>query len=204
MSDYPGQDPTPAAPSGDGAEPDGPGYWERKAAEEQAQQPGQQPSQPTSPYGEQPTFNPTSGYGAPQPPPPPPAGSQPSYYGYPQQTPGYPASPGQPAYGYAQQLPDHPRASVSLALGIIGLAGGFVTCGVGFLVSPFAWVISQRTLRQIRESHGQLGGEGQARAGQITGIIGSILLVLAVIALVGLVAVIVTTATSSSGSTTSF
>lgn len=217
MSDYPGQDPQGAgtpdeAPAGTPGAPDsGPGYWERKAAEEQAQQAQEQ----TSPYGQQgPTFNPTTGYGAPPPPPPAPAGSQPAYYGYPQQAPppgyggpAYPAQPGQPgapAYGYAQQLPDHPRATLSLTLGIIGLAGGLI-CGVGLLVSPFAWFISQRTLREIRESRGQLGGEGNARAGQVMGIIGTVLLVLGVVALAAVVVLtVVGLSSSTSGSTTSF
>jgi hypothetical protein len=151
---------------------------------------------PQDPYGQQ------SGapqYGQPQ-------YGQPSYgqpqydpqYGQPQygqqyggQTP-YGQPPGYPPVGYA---PDHPKATTALVLGILGV----VLCS---LAAPFAWRIGKQTVREIDDSHGQLGGRGAAQAGYVLGIIGTVLLglyVLVIVAAIGLVVVGGVVSSTSSG-----
>ena len=82
-----------------------------------------------------------------------------------------PGSPGSHSQGIQQ---DHPRATTALVLGILGL----VLCQV---LSPFAWVVGGRAVREIDASHGALGGRGSANAGRILGIVGTALLVLALV-----------------------
>ena len=100
--------------------------------------------------------------------------------------------PGYPAYqGYSPYVgQDHPKATTSLVLGLVGLIGGLM-CGLPVLVSPFAWVVGARTRREIRQSNGQLGGDGSATAGMVLGIIGTVLLALLVILVVVLIIVAV-------------
>lgn len=215
MSTYPGENPqTPddgqprdAQPVEDTdqntTEPTQPaGYWERQAAErDQEQAPQQvQPTtpHPQNPYGQQNPY-PMSGqpaYGG-QPaggnPPQPPQPGQPDPYYYPP-APG--AAPGQPPYGYAPPPPPHPQATLAMVLGLVAIFGGFA-CGLTLFISPFAWVIGQKAVREIQNSQGRLSGESQARTGMITGIIGTVLLVLAIIALVAFITVLVTMDTSS-------
>jgi hypothetical protein len=78
-----------------------------------------------------------------------------------------PSSPGPHAHGVQRE---HPRATTALVLGILGL----VLCQV---LSPFAWVIGGRAVREIDASQGVLGGRGSANAGRILGIVGTVLLV---------------------------
>jgi hypothetical protein len=78
-----------------------------------------------------------------------------------------PSSPGPHAQGVQRE---HPRATTALVLGILGL----VLCQV---LSPFAWVIGGRAVREIDASQGVLGGRGSANAGRILGIVGTVLLV---------------------------
>lgn len=110
--------------------------------------------------------------------PPPYGEQQPNPYGQPQpgsygqQPPGYP-----PAYGYGQQQyapQDHPQATLILILGILGL----VACQV---LSPFAWIMGNRVVKEIDASQGQLGGRSTANAGRICGMVGSILLALGIL-----------------------
>lgn len=160
------------------------------------------------------------GQGQAPPPPAPPAYGQPPYqqpsYGQPQY--GQPAygqpaygqpAYGQPAYGqpawagagspysaFSPPRADHPQSTTAMVLGIVGLAAGFLFCGVGFVVSPFAWAIGRRSLKDISASQGQLGGESQARSGMIMGIIGTVLLILALALLALFVVGIATSSTS--------
>lgn len=185
MSDYPGE---------------GPGSRPR---EERPEEPQDEP-RPTAPL---------SGWGQPEPsrswdPTPPPTSPQqqsPYQQGsyqqgpYPQPTPyagaaplGYPPPP-----GFAHTAPDHPQALTSMLVGILGLVLGLSTCGLGLVASPFAWVMGSKALRQIRESQGRYGGESMARAGHVTGIVGTVLLVIALIAVVGFIALAVGTASYS-------
>jgi hypothetical protein len=161
-------------------------------------QPYPQPGQPYGqPYG-QPGYGPPPGQPAGPPPGQPPYGYPPAggHYGPPAGGhPGYPAP-----YGtFNPPLPNHPQATISMVLGIIGLAGGLLLCGVGLLASPFAWALGRNALKEIEASHGRLGGEGSARAGMIMGIIGSILLALALVGLI-LFAVLLFASDTSSGS----
>ena len=64
-----------------------------------------------------------------------------------------------------------------LVLGIVGM----VACQV---VSPFAWVMGNRVVREIDASQGRLGGRGAAQVGQILGIIGTVILVAGVLVLI--------------------
>ena len=100
---------------------------------------------------------------------------------------GQPYGPEYPQpYGYAPMAfpPEHPRATTVLVLGILGL----VACGI---VSPFAWVMGKRTLAEIDDSNGQLGGRGSAQAGYVMGIVGSVLLGLAVLTVVAVVVLVI-------------
>ena len=178
------------------------GYWERQAAEQaRAQQVGPQWSQrpnPTTAYPSQPLS------------PPPQANQQPYAGPYDQQyaqAPGYPPAagqwgpppgipPGYPPYGaFAPPRPDHPQSTLSMILGLVGLVGALMFCGLPLVVSPFAWALGRNALKDIEASHGRLGGESQARAGMVMGIIGTIL---AILVLVGILIVIVVAIAGSS------
>lgn len=97
-----------------------------------------------------------------------------------------PVAPGYPPYA-TMSGPDHPQATTVLVLGILGL----VLCQV---LSPFAWAMGNRVVREIDASMGRQSGRGSANAGRICGIVGTVLLGLGlafvllfvVVALVGL------------------
>jgi len=153
------------------------------------QQPYGQPAYPPAPYAQQPYGQP--GYG--QQPYGQPAYGQPPY--------GQPPVPpqGYPPYGtYTPPVPDHPQATTAMVLGLIGLVGAFLFCGLPLVVSPFAWAVGRNAVKEIEAAQGRLGGEGQARSGMVMGIIGSVLLLLAVLALMALGVFLV--AGSASGS----
>lgn len=122
------------------------------------------PSQPQYPYGQQPTY----GY------PPPGYGGQPQ--------------PGQPHQGFPQQgfgapaLPKHPQAQTAMVLGIIALAGG-ATCLLPILVSPFAWFFGAKAKREMMAEPQRWGGQSEAQAGFVMGIIGTAMLVVVVMGL---------------------
>ncbi len=157
----------------------------------------QQPSYPPAGYGQPPYGQP--GYGQP-------GYGQPPYgqptYGYPPPggQSGHPAPgpQGYPPYAFTPPRPDHPQSTLSLILGIVGLVFGF-TCGIGFLASPFAWALGRNAVKEIQASRGGLGGEGTARAGMITGIVGTVLLGLGVLLLIGF-AVLVAISDTTTGS----
>ncbi|MCW2758470.1 MAG: hypothetical protein JWO46_2216 [Nocardioidaceae bacterium] len=197
------------------------GYWEKQAIEQQqkAQESGQ--AQPPAPgYTENPTSaqfapdpnappgppsgqpeetNPWAGYGQPAYPPQQPVyGQPPAYGGQPPAPPGYYGQPGVPTF----QQP-HPQATTVMVLGLIGLVGGCI-CYVPALVAPFAWVMGARVKREIRESNGQLGGEGNAQAGFVMGIIGTVVLALAILAVILIVVIAITADTTSTTGTTEF
>jgi Domain of unknown function (DUF4190) len=102
---------------------------------------------------------PSGGYGAP---------GGPGYGGGPPHG-GPPQGGAFPNYPYPQPQADAPGATTALVLGILGL----VVCGV---LAPFAWYYGNRALEEIELSGRTLGGHGNAKAGQIMGIIGTILL----------------------------
>lgn len=111
-----------------------------------------------------------------------PDGSQPE-----QPHPYQPYQPAQSPYGLSPYgvpwgpPPDHPSATTALILGILGL----VLCQ---LVSPFAWVIGGRAVREIDASQGRQGGRSSAQAGRVCGIVGTAILAVYVVLAVALVA----------------
>ena len=158
-----------------------PGYGQQQYGQQQY---GQQYGQPYSQPGyAQPTYGqPSYGY-------PPPGGQSGPPVGGPA---------GYPPYAFTPPRPNHRQSTLALVLGIVGLALGFM-CGVGFLASPFAWAIGHHSLSEIRASHGQLGGEGSAKAGMVMGIVGTVLLIIGVVVLV-VVGVVAVATDPSSGS----
>lgn len=98
--------------------------------------------------------------------------------------------PNAPAPGYSPTPPaSHPRAVLGLVLGIVGVT-------VCYFTGPFAYVISNKAMKEIDASGGTIGGRGMVQAGKILGIIGTILLGLGVVG--GIISVILRL-TSSSG-----
>ncbi len=140
------------------------------------QNPHHNPYDPTSPYPQ--PGHPQQGYG--------PQGYQGPGYGQP------PAGPPGYAYGAPVAGQQHPSATTAMVLGIIGLAGIMFCGGITLVLSPFAWAIGRKAVREIDATPGQYAGRDQARGGQIMGIIGTVLLVLGIIAItvviIGLVA----------------
>ena len=153
------------------------------------------PAGPPPPYGQPPAGQPPYGqpqYGQPQ-------------YGQPQygqQPPGqqpYGQQPYAGAPGYGQPAAaNHPSATTALVLGLIGLAGVALCGGITLVLSPFAWRMGARAVREIDANPGAYGGRDQANAGRIMGIIGTVLLVLGVVALLGLVALVTVSSVSTS------
>jgi hypothetical protein len=151
---------------------------------------GQAP--PASPGSVPPTTNP---YGAPAPPPPqaqqqPPFAPPPNPYPQPGSFDQYvapnpygaqPYGAYPPAYGAGQ--PEHPSATTAMVLGIVGLVGIAFCGGLTLVVSPFAWVIGRRAVREIDAEPGRYSGRDKANAGKIMGMIGTILLALGVLAI---------------------
>lgn len=119
--------------------------------------------------------------------PPPDEGQAPTpepqpYAGQGQQYP--PAAP-QPAYGPGFR-PKHPQAILILVLGIVGV----MFCPA---TGPFAWIMSNKAIREIDANPDQYEGRSELLIGKILGIVGTILLgliVLAVIAFVGFIGLI--------------
>jgi hypothetical protein len=70
-----------------------------------------------------------------------------------------------------------------MVLGIVGLAGG-LALGLPLVLSPFAWVIGGRAVREIDASGGMLGGRSSAKAGYVLGIVGTALLILGTLLLI--------------------
>jgi len=137
-------------------------------------------------------------------PPPAPPGYAPPPYAYPppggQSGPPPGAHPGYPPYAFTPPNPNHPQATLALILGICGLGGALIACGLGLLVSPFAWALGRNALKEIQASRGQLGGESSARTGMVLGIIGTVLLILVVIGIVIFGVLLAVTDTSSGSS----
>jgi hypothetical protein len=139
-------------------------------------QPYGQPQQGQSPYG-QPQYGQQS-------PGQPPYGQQP-----------YGATPG---YGHPGQAPaNHPSATTALVLGLIGLVGIALCGGITLVLSPFAWRMGARAVREIDANPGMYAGRDQANAGRIMGLIGTVLLGLAVLAFVAAIALLMVASVST-------
>jgi hypothetical protein len=124
-------------------------------------------SQETPPPGEQPPHTPQPSWGAAYPPPPG----------------GYPPQPG---YNPYMAPPKHPQATTSMVLGIVSVAGG-VLCWLPLLISPVAWIMGAKAVREIDASRGAQSGRSEAVAGKVLGIIGTVLLALGIALIVLLV-----------------
>ncbi len=72
-----------------------------------------------------------------------------------------------------QQYPEPSQATTALVLGIVGV----ILCG---LLSPFAWWMGRKEVRAIDAGQRPPENRGNARIGQILGIIGTGILVLAI------------------------
>lgn len=160
------------------------------------QPPGTPYGQPS--YGQPPTYDQPPAYGQQHPPHDPyglpPTHSEPGQnpYGQPQQNPygqsnptnPYGGAPGYPQPGYPQphygMQQKEPQATTALVLGILGL----VCCP---FTGPFAWFVGQKSLNAIDASGGTLGGHGEAKAGQVLGIVGTIVLALVALLMFGFV-----------------
>jgi hypothetical protein len=153
------------------------------------QQPPAQPPYSQNPYDQQPPAQPPygqPGYGQ-QPYGQAPYGQQqPPYQQGPYGQQPYGSAPG--AYGYgAPMAANHPSATTALVLSLIGLVGVALCGGLTLVLSPFAWHIGAKAVREIDANPGMYGGRDQANAGKIMGIIGTVLLVVGVLALVGII-----------------
>ena len=104
-------------------------------------------------------------------------------------------TPYQPAYA-GGALPDHPSATTAMVLGIIGLVGIVFCGGITLVLSPFAWAVGAKAVREIDGSPGRYGGRDRAQGGKIMGIIGTVLLVLSVLAIIAFVVLAVAVSTS--------
>jgi hypothetical protein len=195
--------PTPPGPAYDA--PSGPGSvpppYNPYGQSPYGQQPyGQQPPG-QAPYGQQPYGaqagqpNPYGGGQGYQPPPNP--YPRPNEYGAPQNPYG---GPFQPAYAGGLQ-PDHPSAGTAMGLGIAGLVG-ILVCQLLLVLSPFAWAMGSKAVREIDAQPGRYGGRDKAQAGKVMGIIGTVVLGLGVLAII--LVVVVAAASSDSGSSTGY
>jgi hypothetical protein len=165
----------PISGAGSAPTPPGPSY-------DSPAGPGGQPAAGWIPYVDPRDPGPGPGYVPPQNPYVPP-----NEYATPQNPYG---SPYQPAYA-GGLLPTHPSATSSMVLGIVGLVSILVCAGFLLIVSPVAWVLGAKAVRDIDASPGRYGGRDRAQAGKIMGIIGSVLLVLGVLLIILVVAVAV-------------
>ena len=86
-------------------------------------------------------------------------------------------------------------------LSLIGLAGVALCAGITLVLSPFAWRIGARAVREIDANPGMYGGRDQANAGRIMGLIGTVLLVLGVLMIVGLIGLFAVASVSTTTST---
>ncbi len=94
--------------------------------------------------------------------------------------------PPQPyGYGFVPQPPDHPQATTVLILGIVSIVLS-LSCGIGAIVGPFAWVMGRRALTEIDNSGGAIGGRSTTNVGYILGIVATIVGILYVLLIVGI------------------
>src|SRR5690349_15633434 len=84
-------------------------------------------------------------------------------------------------YAFTPQPPPHSSATTAMALGLISLIGLLFCAGITLVLSPFAWAIGSKAVREIDANPGAYSGREQAFAGKVMGIIGTVLLVLGVL-----------------------
>ena len=93
---------------------------------------------------------------------------------------------GSPYGGYGGR--EHPQGTTILVLGIVSLVLG-LSCGVGLLAGPVAWVMGNSAIAEIDRNPTAYTNRSSVQAGRICGIVATVLLVLTVIGIVLLVAV---------------
>lgn len=129
-------------------------------------------------------------YGAPSPPPAePPPNPYPQPGSFDQYVAPNPYGTSPPGYGTG--LPEHPSATTAMVLGIVGLVGIAFCGGLTLVLSPFAWAIGRRAVREIDAAPGRYSGREKANAGRLMGLIGTILLVVGVLAVTALIVLLV-------------
>ncbi|MCW2824047.1 MAG: hypothetical protein JWQ91_964 [Aeromicrobium sp.] len=149
----------PSYPSGDGSDEQAPPAYGQAPPQHGQQPPQGQPVWGQPQYG-QPQYGQPQ-YGQPQ-------YGQPQYgqpqYGQPQY--------GQP-YGYAPRppVPTNGKAIAALVLGIVSI----FFCYLGLLIGPAAIVLGILAGNELKARPGVQAGEGLARAGLITGIVGTVI-----------------------------
>ena len=83
--------------------------------------------------------------------------------------------------------PASTRATLSLALGIVGIVGHVSSCcccifwGLGLICSPLAWIFGHQELQDIAAGRAPRAGKGSAEAGRALGIIGTALIALSIL-----------------------
>ena len=116
-------------------------------------------------------------------PEPDPYGQQPDPYGQQRGAGGYPGAVAQPYDGYAPPTGNHPQGTLILVLGI----AGFLVAGI---ISPVAWILGSRAMKEIRATGSHPANEQLIVVGRILGIVGTVLLILGV--LLGVLLVVLT------------
>ena len=74
------------------------------------------------------------------------------------------------------------RGGLIMTLGLVSLIGGWMLC-LPVVVGPFAWVMANNDLREIRAGRMDPSGEGMTRTGQVCGILATLVLVLGLLAI---------------------
>jgi hypothetical protein len=74
--------------------------------------------------------------------------------------------------------PEHPQGTTILVLGVLSLAIGFASCGLGLLLGPVAWIMGNTALAEIDRNPTAYSNRGNVQAGRICGIVASCLLIL--------------------------
>jgi hypothetical protein len=79
---------------------------------------------------------------------------------------------------------EHPQGTTILVLGVLSLAVGMVTCGLGLFLGPVAWIMGNNALAEIDRNPAAYSNRGSVQAGRICGIVASCLLVVGLISIV--------------------
>jgi hypothetical protein len=105
---------------------------------------------------------------------------------------------GAPGYGYSGQAPvNHPSATTALVLALVGLIGIVACGGITLVLSPFAWQMGARAVRDIDANPSMYTGRDQANAARIMGLIGTVLLGLGVLVVVAFAFLAIATVSTS-------
>ena len=100
---------------------------------------------------------------------------------------------GSPYGGYGGR--EHPQGTTILVMGILSLVIG-LSCGIGFLLGPVAWVMGNNAIAEIDRNPSAYTNRGTVQAGRICGIVSSAIMIITVVVI--LIAVIAAAAASSS------